>query len=163
MTKVQRATKNTDYEIIAGLAVTIWHGHYTPIIGVEQVNYMLQKFQSVAAIKAQIKKGASYYMIMEQECAVGYLSFFKNKESLFLSKIYILSNLRGRGIGRTAISFIENSAQELACNTISLTVNRHNTASINAYEKMGFKKMKPMITDIGKGFVMDDYYMEKKL
>ena len=30
-------------------------------------------------------------------------------------------------------------------------------------EKLGFKNVGPLVTDIGNGFVMDDYQMEKAL
>ena len=54
-------------------------------------------------------------------------------------------------------------AIESGKSVISLTVNKHNSNSIEAYKKMGFEIIRPMVTDIGSGYVMDDYYMEKKL
>ena len=39
---------------IAKLAETIWHEHYEPILGVDQVNYMVEHFQSLRAMKDQI-------------------------------------------------------------------------------------------------------------
>ena len=40
---------------ISNLASVIWHEHFTPIIGIQQVEYMLEKFQSFHALK---KRGA---------------------------------------------------------------------------------------------------------
>jgi len=40
---------------IEEMANVIWHEHYTPIIGVEQVVYMLDKFQSVASMLSKLK------------------------------------------------------------------------------------------------------------
>jgi RimJ/RimL family protein N-acetyltransferase len=42
-------------------------------------------------------------------------------------------------------------------------VNKNNVNSIKVYEKLGFKKTGPVIQDIGNGFVMDDYKMEKDI
>ena len=42
-----------------------------------------------------------------------------------------------------------------------LTVNRGNAKAIRAYERNGFKVVRTQVTDIGNGFVMDDYVMEK--
>jgi RimJ/RimL family protein N-acetyltransferase len=48
-------------------------------------------------------------------------------------------------------------------NKIALTVNKNNVNSIKAYEKMGFKNVGSVVQDIGSGYVMDDYKMEKTL
>ena len=44
---------------------------------------------------------------------------------------------------------------------IWLTVNKYNTAAIKAYKKMGFINIAAITQDIGNGFIMDDYKMEK--
>jgi hypothetical protein len=43
---------------------------------------------------------------------------------------------------------------------IWLTCNRHNTKTIAVYEHLGFQKVNEEVTDIGNGFVMDDYIFE---
>ena len=48
---------------VSKLAKNIWNEHYLPIIGNEQVLYMLEKFQSQDAIKQQIDRGSKYYII----------------------------------------------------------------------------------------------------
>jgi len=148
---------------IEEMANVIWHEHYTPIIGVEQVVYMLDKFQSVASMSEQIKSGYEYFLINQTEIPVGYLSFIKRDKELFLSKVYILKNKRGLGIGKIAFQFIETKAEENQCKKISLTVNRNNLNSIKAYERAGFQNTGELIQDIGHGYVMDDYSMEKLL
>ena len=157
------ANTEFDFNTIASLAEIIWKEHYTPIIGIEQVNYMLDKFQSPETIQEQILNGAKYYTIKFEGNAKGYLSISKKEDSLFLSKLYVLSSSRGKGIGKSAMQFIESESNRLGYNKISLTVNKYNKASIKAYEKMGFIKIKDLVIDIGRGFIMDDYYMEKQL
>ncbi len=148
---------------IEEMAKVIWHEHYTPIIGTEQVVCMLDKFQSIASMSTQIKSGYQYFLINQAKIPVGYLSFIKRDEELFLSKIYILKELRGRGIGKKALKFIDTQAKENHCKKISLTVNRNNLNSIKAYERAGFQNTGEQIQDIGHGYVMDDYIMEKFL
>ena len=46
---------------------------------------------------------------------------------------------------------------------ITLTVNKNNAIAIEAYRKMGFENAGSIVTDIGGGFVMDDYKMEKSV
>ena len=80
-----------------------------------------------------------------------------------MSKLYIKSSERGKKFGRKAINFIENLAKEKMLYKITLTVNKNNVNSINAYKKMGFVNTGSVVKDIGNGFVMDDYKMEKIL
>jgi len=154
-------TTNQDLVLIEEMAKIIWHEHYTPIIGVEQVVYMLEKFQSAATMRSQMEKGYQYFLIVKEKSPVGYLSFIKKEEELFLSKIYILSEERGQGTGRIAFQFIETQARENHCKKIGLTVNKNNLNSIKAYKSAGFQNIGALVQDIGHGFVMDDYAMEK--
>ena len=55
----------------------------------------------------------------------------------------------------------EARCAELGCRELWLTVNKHNTGSIAFYERMGFRKTGALVTDIGHGFVMDDWRMAK--
>lgn len=162
MTEITLATPN-DYKEIADLGFIIWNEHYTPIIGSEQVAYMLDKFQSEKAIQQQVKEGFEYYLITFETVPVGYICVKKKRDTLFLSKIYVLSDYRGKKIGKTAMQFVERRANTLHCNSIELTVNKYNVNSIKAYEKLGFKTVEALVMDIGNGFVMDDYRMVKNL
>jgi len=163
MTELILANSNTQYLLIEQLADTIWKEHYTPIIGIDQVNYMLKKFQTAAVIETQIAQNFQYYIIMITGKPAGYLSIKKDETSLFLSKIYVLKECRGQGIGKAAMAFVEEQAKLKNCHKITLTVNKHNTASIKAYEKIGFINTGVIVQDIGSGYVMDDYTMEKSI
>ena len=46
---------------------------------------------------------------------------------------------------------------------IYLTCNKHNEHSLAVYRKKGFKVIDEAETDIGQGFIMDDYIMELTL
>lgn len=148
---------------IQSLAISIWNEHYTPIIGSKQVAYMLDKFQSAEAIEMQIKNGYNYYLIQFGKDIVGYIGFELKMNELFLSKLYINSSSRGKGAGKKSIKFIESIAKQIKLNKITLTVNKNNINSIAAYKKFGFKIIDEIIVDIGDGYVMDDYIMEKSL
>jgi GNAT superfamily N-acetyltransferase len=148
---------------VAELAERIWRQHYTPIIGGEQVDYMLEHFQSPNAIEDQVSEGVSYYLIQKSGEDAGYLAFDKRGAFLFLSKIYLLESERGKGFGKSAMAFVAEKARELKCKGISLTVNKYNDRSIKAYKQMGFTIEGDQVFDIGGGFVMDDYQMVKIL
>ncbi len=141
----------------------IWTEYYIPIIGEKQVSYMLEKFQSKHAITEQLKNNFYYFFIVENNKAVGYIGVQIRKEELFLSKIYVRLSERGKGYAKNAIKFIEKFAKDNNLDKIRLTVNKNNLATIKIYEKIGFRVTESIVQDIGEGFVMDDYIMEKIL
>lgn len=162
--EINRISGYDDIITVAELAKTIWNEHYIPIIGQQQVDYMVEKFQSAEAMKNQIsQEGYEYYLIHSDENPVGYISIKLKEDDLFLSKLYLLKECRGKGFGSEALAFIVGRAGELHANSISLTVNKNNINSIRAYEKMGFQNLGPIVTDIGNGYVMDDYIMKLPL
>jgi ribosomal protein S18 acetylase RimI-like enzyme len=44
-----------------------------------------------------------------------------------------------------------------------LQVNKRNEKAIKLYRRAGFAVREEIVVDIGGGFVMDDYVMEKRL
>lgn len=150
-----------DYERIALLAQKIWREHYTPIIGAEQVEYMLSQFQSAEKMEKDVESnGYIYYMMMDMDRLVGYVGIQPDKEGgLYLSKLYIDSDYRGLGLARRALSMLKVYCAANQLNHIWLTVNKNNTNSIAAYYRMGFEKECDLVSDIGGGYVMDDYKM----
>jgi len=165
MSKIVPVQTPAEIGRVAALAREIWNSHYVPIIGQEQVDYMVEVFQSASAISAQIANGYHYYLVQEQEGVVGYFALVPDpaSASMLLSKIYVLSAWRGQGVGRQIVAFSERLCAEHGFKTLWLTVNKCNTGSIAFYLSMGFKKEAEVVNDIGKGFVMDDYRMVKRI
>ncbi|MEQ1581069.1 MAG: GNAT family N-acetyltransferase [Steroidobacteraceae bacterium] len=102
-----------DAALVARLAHEIWYEHYVPIIGREQVDYMVPRFQSEAAILGQIAKGLQYFLILRGGDACGYLAIEPqpDERKMFLSKLYVLKSARHHGLGRQALDFIEAQAR----------------------------------------------------
>lgn len=152
----------TDSEIqnIAVLAEEIWNEHFVPIIGQAQVNYMVDKFQSYPALKSQIEKeGYEYYQIYNSHTFAGYIGIHEDKDSLFLSKLYIKKDFRGQRLATKAFQFLTDLCRERNLKRIWLTCNRHNTNTLNIYDHLGFRITDEQAADIGNGFVMDDYIL----
>ena len=142
---------------LAELASEILHEYWPCILTDEQIDYMVEKFQSKKAIKEQIKnENYTYYFIKVDNEIAGYVGVSDKKDYLFLSKLYIRKEFRHQGLGRLAFNEIKN----LGFKKIRLTVNKYNKNTINAYLKYGFKTIDSVVSDIGCGFVMDDYIME---
>lgn len=153
----------TDDEIkqLSDLAFEIWHEYWPVILSDEQINYMTDKFQSYGAVKKQIEEEDYIYNIFFNDGKMsGYFGVSPKENYLFLSKLYIKKDSRGLGCGSAAFNEIKNLARQLNKPVISLTVNKYNLNTINIYKKWGFKIVDSVVTDIGGGFVMDDYIME---
>jgi GNAT superfamily N-acetyltransferase len=150
-------------ETVAALARDIWYEYYVALIGRAQVDYMVAKFQSVAAMSRQIEAGYEYFLVQRDGQDVGYIGFQdQGPAGLFLSKFYLQRAVRGSGTGRLAMAFLERLARQRGLKLIWLTVNKGNPA-VNAYERLGFRIAADLVMDIGGGFVMDDFRMEKPL
>lgn len=163
MITIHPVTQKEDINTIEELGAIIWKEHYLPIIGMKQVLYMLNKFQTASVIKKQIDEGAEYYLIKEAKRDIGYMCFKNEPEAVFLSKFYLLKDQRGKGYGKMAMNYIEDTAKTRNLEFIKLTVNKYNTNSIKAYKKIGFEITEEVIFDIGEGYIMDDFRMEKKI
>ena len=165
-----------DAALIASLAKEIWAQHYLPIIGQQQIDYMLNTYQSEDAIRHDISNGYLYYIaylgdtpcgysaiIVPQSCCVSVGTAVQPSNDVYLSKFYVRQTARGRGIGRTMLNEILSFAKDRGAGRIWLSCNKHNVISLAAYRKLGFDIISDVVTDIGGGFVMDDFVLEKKL
>ena len=114
MAKFNIATTRKQFKAIAQLANIIWREHYIPIIGLEQVDYMVKNYQSAEAMHSQHQNGYEYYMIYYNDLLIGYISIKKEDDSLFLSKIYVLKS------GSKVLNFNPNHAHKssLPCQVI---------------------------------------------
>lgn len=143
------------------LATEIWHEYWTCILSLEQIDYMVEKFQSFDAMQKQIEyENYSYFFLVVNNNILGYCGISEKEEYLFLSKLYLKKEYRHLGYGAKAFEKICDFSKELNYKTIRLTVNKNNTNTINAYLKYGFEIVGAVVTDIGSGFVMDDYIMD---
>lgn len=164
---IRQVTTPDHIAATAALAHEIWNQHFPPIIGQAQVDYMLTTLQSAEAITQQIGDGGyDYYLVFENGEQAGYFALVTEPETpnaLQLSKLYLKQSRRGRGLGRRLVAWIEAECARRGVEELWLTVNRDNESSIAFYERAGFTTVGWMVTDIGGGFVMDDYRMSRSL
>ena len=163
MLTLNRVSSITEIKQTSILAAEIWHEHFTPIIGKQQVEYMLDKFQSEHAISEQIRQGYSYFALMNDDQQIGYTGIKTEPDCLFLSKLYIRKDFRGRGYSKVMLDQIKKEARQNKKNIIRLTCNKNNANSLAVYKKLGFRIVQEEKNDIGNGFYMDDYILEKQL
>lgn len=151
-------THDFDISALSNLANKIWNIHYPPIIGREQVDYMLKKMYSIESLRDQIVKedhkfiGA--YINGEMLAFISYNE--TSKDNYFIHKLYVDTGSHGKGVGKALYEYV---FKDKNIKTIRLTVNRHNVKAINFYFKIGFIIEKTIEIEIGEGFVMNDFVM----
>ena len=154
-------TTDTQIKDIAALAALIWNEHFTPIIGQNQVDYMLDKFQSYPALKTQIVDGYHYFQLFFKQTFIGYTGIQIREHTLFLSKLYLLKDARGNKLSTKVIDFMQSFCQNHNLEKIQLTCNKYNAHTLAVYKHLGFEIANTQVADIGSGYVMDDYILEK--
>ncbi|MBP5760458.1 MAG: GNAT family N-acetyltransferase, partial [Verrucomicrobia bacterium] len=104
-----------------------------------------------------------YYFLTFNGEKVGYMAVRVEGDVLFLSKFYLKKEFRGKGIARVGMNYFEDFCRQRHLKKIYLHVNRKNLGVIKIYEKLGLKNVGAKVTEMGHGFVMDDYVMEKTI
>lgn len=149
-----------DISTIYSLAEKIWMHHYVPIIGIEQVNYMLGKMYSAESLTEQMTvKNQPFYLVILNEQPIGFISI-SGIDNIFIHKFYIDQEVQGKGIGAQAFELIK--AINPLAKSYELTVNRKNYTAINFYFKIGFKIDHIDDFDIGNDYWMNDFIMKWK-
>jgi diamine N-acetyltransferase len=163
-----REARPGDIETIRSLADRIWRACYPGIISEAQIDFMLGWMYSAGKIREEMEGSSIRYLIASEpdsDKAQGFAAFGPGEESheVFLHKLYVLPECQRRGIGSALMADVERRSRSSSARTISLRVNRENGNAICAYEKAGFRKTQELCSDIGGGFVMDDFLMTKRL
>ena len=124
---------------------------------------MLDLFYSEKALHEQMEQHIEFIIVYDGVHPVGFASFGLHEPRVYkLHKIYVLPSQQGRGTGRFIIDQLEKAMKARDATALLLNVNRQNNAK-SFYEKLGFTVIKEEDIDIGNGYFMNDYVMEKIL
>lgn len=157
--------KVADIPLLQELAARSWWTAYCNILSNEQMAYMLEKMYAAEVLSGQMNSGKyPYFLALWENMPVGFLGleFHSADRVLKLQKIYLVQEARGRGIGEKLLDFAERQANNLGYPTLTLNVNKQNPALV-FYQKHGYRLVAEGVFDIGNGFVMDDFILEKTL
>lgn len=154
----------TNIHLVAPLAKDIWNDTYTDLLSEDQITYMLDMMYSLDKLEEGIVNGEIWEVVKVDNVPSGYLHYKLDEDNtVFLSKIYLKSNDKTKGVGQFMMNHVIEFAKEKQAKAIRLTVNKENARAIRFYEKNGFKNIESKTFDIGNGYVMDDYIFQKSL
>lgn len=152
-----------DIPLIRSLAQQIWPKAYATIISKQQIDYMMKMMYSESTLQKQMEQNHQFLIAYNSGLPVGYAAYSEVEPSIYkLHKIYVLQSQQGKGTGKFVVEQIINDIREKGATALRLNVNRYNTAK-SFYEKLGFVITGTEDADIGNGFFMNDYIMEKQL
>lgn len=152
-----------DTALLRELAHKIWWECYPGIISAEQIRFMLEWMYGESEVSRQIEEGIAWEVIETTEGSpVGFLSYHSEPDGrVKLEKLYVLPAMQGMGIGRQALAHVLERAKGMGGTSLWMQVNKENKKAIAAYLKADFRIAKEAVFEIGAGFVMDDYLMER--
>ncbi len=152
-----------DIPLIRDLSMKIWPQTYATILAAPQIDYMLQMMYSEDALQQQMKQNHEFIIVNDGIAPVGFASFSLLESGVYkLHKIYVMPQNQGKGTGKFVIGEIIKAMVKKGGTALQLNVNRNNKAK-EFYEKLGFAVIKEEDIDIGNGYLMNDYVMEKKI
>lgn len=161
-----RPASAADATLIQKLAETTWWPVYQPILGEEQVRYMLNAFYSIEVINQQLNTGSQTYILLyDGDTPKGFAAYSPRTEdpTIFkLHKLYCLPSEQGKGYGKQLINAVEDAVLSHGSNILELNVNRYNKAR-SFYEYLGYSVIYEEDIQIGDGYEMNDFVMRKEL
>jgi len=159
---IRKATPE-DIPLIRELCYKVWPQTFASILSQDKIDYMLEYMYSAGSLLKQMEEGSRYIFVYEGNEPVGYAAYFDKGHNIYkLDKIYVLPSQQGKGTGKFVIGYIINEIRQKGATALQLQVHRKNKAR-NFYEKLGFVIIEEKDFDIGQGFFMNDYVMEKQL
>ncbi len=122
---------------------------------------MLLHYQSQDVINQEIAAGVHYFALQLADEIVGYTAYdLIGEDTLYISKLYLKANYRGQGLMSNVFNWYETLAKE-SHRKLQLRVNRYNQNAIEVYLHRGFEIVDEVDSEIGDGFFMNDYFLEK--
>ncbi|MBL8433025.1 MAG: GNAT family N-acetyltransferase [Dechloromonas sp.] len=153
-----------DVPAISALAREIWQAAYPGIITQEQIDFMLEQRYGLERLYDDLDDADKWLdQAFDGERRVGFAFSEIYRGEFKLDKLYIHPDVQRRGVGGHLIGHVAARAKKLGYPCVILAVNKRNEKAIGSYKKYGFVVREAIVDDIGGGYVMDDYVMEKIL
>jgi ribosomal protein S18 acetylase RimI-like enzyme len=155
-----------DADALSRMAWDIWFRHYVPeILSLPETRHLWDRAYRPDLIAGDIARGASYWWIQLEARRIGFVAWRRDthEQWLWLSKLYVLPEFHGLGIGAYALKWVEDAARQQSLQEIRLYVFKKNLRALRAYRRAGFQVIDEEVSDAGNGFVYDDYVMSKTL
>ena len=155
-------------QLVRDVADEVWPKTFAPILPPEQIPYMMNMMYAPEVMERELAEGYRFTALLLDGAPSGYVSWSayppgSDSDVAKLHKVYLLTTCHGRGFGRLMLDYVTDVCRKAGFKRLRLNVNKHNERAIGVYRKNGFVTVESVKNDIGGGFFMDDYVMEKRL
>ena len=135
-----RYLTESDAEEASAFVHDMWVDTYAPIVigGRQHAEDIFDDWVGPRKIVSDMSRGHFFLYLLEDGRIIGLISAGKEGDDLEISKIYILPEYRGKGLGQESLDFLLAKGRELGCRKAFLEVNRQNNPAIAFYSKNGF-------------------------
>jgi diamine N-acetyltransferase len=159
-----RGIQANELALIQTLAHRIWPDTFREILSPEQIDYMLRLMYDIEVLQKQFSEGHRFFLYNADGAPVGFMVIEPRPEESMVKihKLYVLPEAQGKGVGKGFLQFCESWARRNNFSKVCLNVNRFNKA-VGFYRRMGMEIVREEDIDIGEGFLMEDYVLEKRL
>ena len=103
------------------------------------VDEFFQLTQTPERIREQIASGTEYFFIMYDGERAGYLAYHPDDLGMYLSKLYLKKEFRGKGIGAKMLEHVEGIARGSGAACVHLEVNVLRTTAQEFYRSHGYE------------------------
>ncbi|MFN3410083.1 MAG: GNAT family N-acetyltransferase [Limisphaerales bacterium] len=161
-----RVAREADLPRIAALAGEIWRQYYPGIISHEQIEYMLGWMYAPERLRRELcEEGVEFRLLRAGRTAVGFAAFGPAGQptEFKLHKLYLAPEFHGRGWGSRLLRHCLTGARRAGGRRMILAVNKRNSRAVQFYQQHGFVIVNAVVSDIGGGFVMDDFILARAL
>lgn len=183
-------TLPAEFALLRTLARTIWQQAYAELIPPGQIDFMLNERMSDARLLETVADPTCYYpLAWRNDDLLGYATIRMaqmhpgagatdahlvpkgatevndngHEHLAFLHQIYVDPSAWGHGVANLLLAGVLAWAQQRHCKQVQLRVNRGNQRALAFYYKHGFEKSGTERTNIGAGYVMDDYWLSRSV
>ena len=147
MIRIQKATLK-DAKLLSELSVKSFlpaHGHSAPVKDIQ--TYIKANFTEQNYLEELSANNHNYYLCFKEDIIAGYSKVIfdefcpniQQKRTTYLSRIYLLEEFYGQGLGKEILEFNLNLCKKNYQEGVWLKVWKENHKAIRFYKKMNFK------------------------
>ena len=150
-----------ELEVVRELALVIWPKCYRRLIAPDQIDEMVSALFDLDTLEADMsERGHTYWVVRVGSRDVGFVSAHVEGARVWITKLYVLEDYRGFGLGKAMIHAVQayfSPAQHLA-----LCVHKEQAVAVDFCLRSGFNIAREIPFSLGTyGFT--DYLMHKDL
>ena len=134
---LRTATKD-DIPAVRDLLVETWHATFDDILGVETVNAITNKWHSLDALKKQLSKPYSEFILADDGSDLFGMAFASQSDQTFASlhQLYVRPQNQTQGVGSLLLVEVESAFPNVR--KLKLEVIEKNTKALQFYEAKGY-------------------------